>query len=191
MNYLKLTAILLLSIGIISCNSLLAQNTETSQMGVDKFNLNPAPTPAIGSTFTTAIGLRGGETSGLTIKHFIGGNTAIEGIVGLWHHGIHLTGLFERHVNAFGESGLNWYYGGGAHLSVHTYGTYYGYGRRRGQYYDDGNFGLGVDGIVGLEYKIKPIPIAISLDIKPYIEVISNGRIWGSLDPGLGIKFTF
>lgn len=149
------------------------------------------PAPAMGSSYNTAIGLRGGETSGLTIKHFIGGSTAIEGIIGLWHHGINITLLFEKHASAFGVDGLNWYYGGGGHIAIQTNSHYYGYGHRRHDRYEKGNIGLGIDGIVGLEFKIPAVPIALSLDIKPYIEVISNGKIWGSLDPGLGIKVAF
>jgi len=42
-----------------------------------------------------------------------------------------------------------------------------------------------------MEYKIPSIPFALSLDVKPYVEVITNGRVWTSLDPGLGIKVTF
>lgn len=155
------------------------------------YNTFLKPAPAMGSTYSTAIGLRGGETSGLTIKHFVGANTAIEGILGLWHHGFTATVLLEKHVSAFNVSGLNWYYGGGGHIALQTNNKYYGYGQKRNDQYDNGNIGLGVDGIVGLEYKIPAVPIALSLDLKPYIEVISNGNIYGSLDPGLGIKVAF
>ncbi len=147
--------------------------------------------PALGNTYSTAIGLRGGETSGLTIKHFVGSSTAIEGILGLWNSGFHATVLLEKHVNAFGIESLNWYYGGGGHFAIDNGNKYYGYGRRRGDFYTNGSFGLGVDGIIGLEFKIPQVPIALSLDLKPYIEVISNGNIWGSLDPGLGVKVAF
>lgn len=148
------------------------------------------PPPALGTSYNTAIGLRGGETSGLTIKHFFGGSAAIEGIIGLWHHGFTLTALYENHTSAFGVAGLNWYYGAGGHFSARTNSSYYGWGHRRNDYYDNDNFGLGVDGIVGLEFKIPQVPVALSLDLKPFIEVISNGRIYGSLDPGIGVKFT-
>ncbi|MFN3916612.1 MAG: hypothetical protein ACK4K0_02615 [Flavobacteriales bacterium] len=148
------------------------------------------------STYNTAIGLRAGETSGLTIKHFTGSNTAFEGIIGLWHHGLSATLLIEKHKSAFNVSGLNWYYGGGGHLVVQTRRSYYYYHRDRYyryyyRGYSSGELGIGIDGIVGLEYKIPPIPFAISIDVKPMIEVTSRGSMFWGLDPSLGIKFTF
>lgn len=143
------------------------------------------------STYKTAIGLRGGETSGLTIKQFIGSSTAIEGIIGMWYHGLSTTILYERHAPGFGVDGLNWYYGVGGHLAFQTgYYAYY-YRNDRYRYYSNGNLGLGIDGVIGLEYKIPKAPFAISLDMKPYVEVASKGNVWMSLDPGLGIKVTF
>ena len=182
---------LLLTAGLFLSTATFAQDRQLNDFTKSTSLLTNPPAPALGSSYSTAIGLRGGETSGLTIKHFIGGQTAIEGILGFWHHGLHATVLIEYYANAFGASGLNWYYGGGGHFAIDGGRSYYGYGQKRKDYYDDGNFGLGVDGIVGLEYKITNIPIAISLDLKPYVEVISNGRIWGSIDPGLGVKFAF
>lgn len=143
------------------------------------------------TTYNTAIGLRAGGTSGLTVKHFFGSGNAIEGIIGIWPNAFSLTGLYEKNVNA-GLAGLNFYYGGGAHLSAET-GRYYDY-RRDGYYYyrySDGSPGLGIDGILGIEYKIPPIPFAISLDLKPFVEVNANGRIYTAIDPGLGIKIAF
>lgn len=145
------------------------------------------------SDYNTAIGLRAGETSGLTVKHFFSQNNAVEGIFGAWHHGFSITGLYERHASAFGTAGLNWYYGAGGHVSFASDRTYYyhRHGNRRYEYYSDGRVGVGIDGIFGMEYKIPKAPIAFSLDLKPYIEFVSNGGVWTSLDPGLGIKVTF
>jgi hypothetical protein len=150
------------------------------------------PDLAINSTsYKTAIGLRAGETSGLTIKQFVGSSTALEGIIGVWSHGISATLLYEKHVPAFDVDGLNWYYGAGGHVAFEAGRRLVYYRNDRYYRYNDGNIGLGVDGIIGMEYKIPSIPFAVSLDVKPYIEVISNGRVWTSLDPGLGIKVTF
>lgn len=141
--------------------------------------------------YRTAIGLRAGETSGLTIKQFIGSNAALEGIIGTWYHGFSATLLYERHTQAFNVSGMNWYYGGGAHAAVQSDRRFYGRYGYRYDYYREGSFGLGIDGVLGLEYKIPSTPIAMSLDVKPYVEFINTGGIWTSLDPGLGIKVAF
>lgn len=139
-------------------------------------------------SYKTAIGIRAGETSGLTIKQFIGSSTALEGIIGMWSHGFSTTLLFEKYVPTGSVAGLNLYYGAGGHLAFETvdYGWYYRH--ERFYRYRHDHFGIGIDGIVGLEYKIPSIPIAFSLDLKPFIEFQTHGVAWVSLDPGLGVK---
>ncbi len=144
-----------------------------------------------GQSYKTAIGLRAGGTSGLTVKHFVGNRAAIEGIVGVWNRGLSATVLYERHINAFDVSGLNWYYGGGGHIAFRT-GHYVGlYHENHPHYYRyNESMTLGVDGVIGLEYKVRNAPFAFSLDFKPFIEVNSEYGAWTGLDPGLGIKVT-
>lgn len=144
-----------------------------------------------GTSYTTAIGLRGGGTSGLTIKHFYADQRAYEFIVNGWYNGIGVTGLLEKHQTAFNEAGLNWYFGVGGHVSVGASRAYYYGWNDRYVAYSDGRVALGVDGIVGLEYAIPRIPLALSLDVKPFAEVTTNGNVWLAVDPGLGVKFTF
>ncbi len=151
--------------------------------------------PAINtSIYNTAIGLRAGETSGLTFRHFVNKGRAFEGIVGIWPNAFGLTALYEKHARAFNMEGLNWYYGGGGHATFASQRTYYWY--RYGDHYfysyrADGSMALGFDGILGLEYKIKAIPFAISLDMKPFIDINASSGLYYSLDPGLGFKFVF
>lgn len=143
--------------------------------------------------YNFAVGLRSGGTTGLTLKKNYG-STALEGIIGFWDDGFSATLLWERNQNAFNEPGFNWYYGLGGHLAV--YGNDFD-GRkgpswyRHRYHYDDGGFGLGVDGIVGLEYKIPNAPIAVSIDLKPYLEIATDGGAFFSPDPGIGIKVAF
>lgn len=136
--------------------------------------------------YRTGIGLRTGETSGITIKFNAQKASSIEIIAGIWSDWLSLTGLYEKNVPAFNIEGMRWYYGGGGHVAFQT-DTFY-----NGRYYDRGDdFALGLDGIVGLEFKIPPIPFAVSLDIKPFLEIYNNGNVFLAIDPGLGIKFTF
>lgn len=151
----------------------------------------PQPTsPA----YRTAIGIRAGITSGLTVKRFTASGNAIEGILSLGRNKVGITGLYEKHVASPTVPGFKWYYGVGAHFSHYTRSEYYSNERGYRYYYyrvrPDG-YGVGIDGILGLEYKISPIPFAISLDLKPYVEVHTSNSIYMALDPGLGIKFTF
>ncbi|MBS3913859.1 MAG: hypothetical protein KG003_05130 [Bacteroidetes bacterium] len=147
------------------------------------------PNWAKSQDYNNAIGLRAGLTSGLTIKHFMGNSRAIEGIIGIWPYSTSITGLYEVYKGA-GAAGLNWYYGGGAHASFYTGRIYYNrYYDRYYRAYDDHAFGL--DLILGLEYKIPEIPFALSLDIKPFLEIHRGGGTYTALDPGLGLKIAF
>lgn len=144
--------------------------------------------------YTIAFGARAGATggsSGGTIKGFMTETVALEGIVGVWHGGITGTLLVEKYVPAFRTRGLNWYFGGGAHVTART-----GYNRwyiidKRGYNYMNGGAGFGLDGIFGIEYKIPVAPVAFSLDFKPFMEFSSAGGFAVALDPGIGIKLAF
>jgi len=138
---------------------------------------------SMGSEYRTALGVKFWP-GGLTIKHFIRDNRALEGVAYFWGHGFRFTGLYEIHGDINGAPGLKWYVGPGAHI-----GVYNEYWHRDDHYYDDGDASFGVDGVLGLDYKIKGAPIALSLDINPYVEFLNGAYVdvWG----GLGIKFTF
>lgn len=136
--------------------------------------------------YTTAIGLRGGTFNGLTAKHFIGSDAAIEGLVTSRWGGFNITALYELHEPAFNQKGLNWYYGGGMHVGF--------YDDERVDWKDredrDNHFVLGVDGIVGLEYNFKKIPFNISLDWKPTLNFIGWTGLW--LDAGgISVRYRF
>lgn len=134
--------------------------------------------------YKTGIGLRGGLYSGLTLKHFISGNSAVEGLLASRWRGFSITGLYEIHHQAFDVERLNWYYGFGAHIGFWN-GDYVKWGEPGVSY-----TALGIDGILGIEYNIKEIPINISLDWKPEFNIIGYTGFWG--DGGaLSIRYIF
>lgn len=142
--------------------------------------------------YNFAIGLRTGGTSGITLKKNFE-KSALEGMFGFWHNGFSVTGLYEKKARAFDVNGLNWFYGAGGHVAF--YGDDFN-GRGYSWYEnphnnDNGDLGLGIDGMVNLEYKIAEIPLAFSLGFKPYIEFTTEGGFFFSPDPGLGIKLAF
>lgn len=144
--------------------------------------------------YGTAIGLRFGGTTGFDIKHNYGTNSAFEGIVGFFDNGMSLTFLWEKHPQAFDVPGLYWYYGGGPHVAFYNDNDdRFGWGGSRDiNDRDGGDFGIGINGIIGLEYVFPDdVPIAVSVDIKPFIEFSSGGNVGAAPDPGLGIKFLF
>lgn len=111
--------------------------------------------------YDTSIGIRGGIASGLTIKHFISYDAALEGIISTRWGGINLSALYEIHAPAFHEPGFNWYYGFGAHLGFWN-GNNANWGEENKNY-----TALGVAGIIGLEYIFSEVPINLSLDYTP------------------------
>ena len=143
--------------------------------------------------YSNAIGVRAGYNGALTLKHKFG-STALEGMIEAWDHGIRTRLLLENHVPAFDVTGLQWYYGAGGHLSfsnAHWHNGHENHSHPYHHHYYGSEMGLGVDGVLGIEYKIPPIPFAISVDVIPQIEVVTDGRVWGTIEPGVGIKFAF
>jgi hypothetical protein len=133
---------------------------------------------ANGQDYKNAIGLRLGWSYGLTFKHFISEKSALEGIADYRWGGLGITGLYEIHNNLADVEGLNWYFGGGAHVGF--YGTSYGGG--------SGTF-VGIDGILGLEYNFKDLPINISADWKPAFTF--GYSHFGADNGALSVRYTF
>ena len=130
------------------------------------------------STYTNAIGVKFYPT-GITLKHFLSGNkNALEFIGYFYNRGARITGLYEIHGDINGVEGLRWYLGPGAHVAF--YSNKYG-----------GNTSIGIDGVIGLDYKINNAPINLSLDYQPSIQLTEHYgdrfTSWG----GLAIRYTF
>jgi|SRR5687767_3375520 len=130
-----------------------------------------------GSSYRTALGVKVWDGAGISFKHFVSGNNAIELIGYFWSRGARITGLYEIHGPITGASGLQWYIGPGVHIGF--YNTKYG----------DGAF-AGIDGVLGLDYKFNGAPINISLDWQPSFE-FGDGRGFVGSWGGLGIRYTF
>jgi len=115
-------------------------------------------------------------------------DVALEGIAGFRDHGLVITGLYEFHQEAFGVHELKFYYGAGAHIGAIGSGVYQRFNGDN-QPYNRSSILLGVDGVLGLEYRIPKSPIAISLDLNPRAE-LATGPFF-DIAPGLGLKYTF
>ena len=127
-------------------------------------------------SYKTAIGVKFYPGS-LTIKHFINNNTALEGIA-YFFNGVRITGLYEIHGNINDVNGLRWYVGPGAHVGF--YNTKYG-----------GGSSIGIDGVLGLDYKFRGAPINVSLDWQPSFEFGNNyGNGFTGNWGGLSIRYT-
>jgi hypothetical protein len=133
--------------------------------------------------YKSALGIRVGPTNGITFKHFIKKNAAIEAIGTFRYQGIGLTGLYEIHGRAFNSRDFNWLIGGGGHV--------YMWGNERPKFLDkEQKMIMGLDGILGLEAKVRGIPLAISLDWKPTINLINYSGFWGD-EIALSLRYTW
>ncbi len=119
------------------------------------------------------LGIRAASYStGLTVKRTFGAN-ALEGIFLFpYDAGFNFALLYERTVPVISD-GFGFYYGGGMHI-----GSW------------DHSFNVGIDAVVGLEYKLRKAPIAFSADYKPMLDFAKDTKFrpWSF---GLGVKFVF
>jgi hypothetical protein len=127
------------------------------------------------STYKTAIGIRLGPSvpaikSGITVKHFMNDN-AIEGIVS-FGNGIAICGLYEIH-KPLATDNLKWFTGFGAYAG-----------------FTSNTSNIGAAGIVGLDYKFDALPLNISLDWKPELNIITRVGFEAST-VGFSARFTF
>ncbi len=129
------------------------------------------------SSYKNALGVKVLDGGGITFKHFVSGNNALEFIGYFWNRGTRITGLYEIHGPISGAAGLKWYIGPGAHIGF--YNTKYG----------DGSF-VGLDGVLGLDYKFKGAPINMSIDWQPSFEFGDNRGFVGSWG-GFAVRYTF
>ncbi len=107
-----------------------------------------------------SVGLRGGPGFGLSGKYFMTPQWAVEGLFTSRRRGLEITALATRHHDLGIWRDLNGYYGGGAHIGFSEY-TDTELGHQRSQ------ATLGLDGVVGLEYTLRTLPIAVAVDWKP------------------------
>lgn len=129
------------------------------------------------SSYQTALGVKVWDGGGISFKHFVSDNNALELIGYFWNRGTRVTGLYEIHGPINNADGLQWYIGPGAHIGF--------YNSKNG----DGAF-AGIDGVLGLDYKFKGAPINMSIDWQPSFEFGTNRGFYGNWG-GLGIRYTF
>jgi len=149
--------------------------------------VSSANAQSMGSEYKTALGVKF-FPGAISIKHFVSPAHAFEGLGYFYHDGFRFTGLYEIHGNFAGATGLKWYIGPGAHIGMwnRTWRN-----KNKGLVYTGPqNYTIGVDGVLGLDYKFNGAPINVSLDWQPSINLVGYGSFepgWG----GLAIRYTF
>jgi hypothetical protein len=120
--------------------------------------------------YKTALGVRLSSASAavnnsISIKHFINDRAAIEGLFSFGDP-LAFGAMLEIH-KPLAASGLSWFYGGGGYLSfLKTYNV----NQQKNEI--DPNFGA--MGVLGLDYKFANVPLNLSLDWKPELNLVSD-----------------
>ncbi len=120
--------------------------------------------------YKTALGVRLSSAApminnSISLKQFISDKTAIEGLFSFGDP-LALGALVEFH-KPLSSSGLTYYYGGGGYVgfvkqtNLNTQKTS-----------TEPNFGA--QGVIGLDYKFTNVPLNLSLDWKPELNIVSD-----------------
>ena len=131
--------------------------------------------------YEKAIGIRFGGNASLNYKKFISSSNAVQVDLGLNNllgdggMSLLVSGTYLWHWDTQVQ-GLSLYAGPGASV-----------GLRLGE---ASGLALSIDGLAGIEYKIASLPIALSLDYRPQINLIPGFGFY-AMGIALGVKYTF
>ncbi|GAC1427514.1 MAG: hypothetical protein NVS1B13_20260 [Flavisolibacter sp.] len=180
----KLLFITILTTLIFSVNTF----SQSKKHKSEKINFG---SKGLGYNYKTALGFKF-YPGAVTIKHFLKDNAALEGLLYFWDYGTRIAGLYEFHGQIKDAAGLRWYAGPGAHIGFwnntwrdHYYDYYYTHPYNRTY--------IGLDGVLGLDYKFKDAPINIGLDWQPSINFGNGPAAYGFYSGfgGIAIRYTF
>ena len=158
--------------------------------------------PTQAQYYSNSMGLRYGHTSAITYKRFFNKVGALELMASGKNRGFQAGAIYQFHKPmpiGFNEN-FYAYYGIGGH---------FGYEVRKElvlqqpvnpgsnpdpdfERKDRTQLALGIDPILGFEYRWLAVPITISVDIKPYFQMLgmrfAETRFW---DVGVALKYVF
>jgi hypothetical protein len=127
-----------------------------------------------GQEYSNALGIRLSTpqatiNQSVSYRRYLNDNTALEGLLCFDPFGL---GLLYEKIYPLGTPGLGWFFGGGAYVAF------------------KGDNVVGAMGIVGLDYTIPSVPINLSVDWKPELNIINNVNFQASAI-ALSVRFVF
>jgi hypothetical protein len=150
--------------------------------------------------YKNAAGIRFGNTDGVSYKRFVTDNGAVELMLGFGGDdgGLQLYSTYQWYqpIPAKFTENLFFYYGVGGHvgyINQYTEQQYYAndstvVSENGDKYY----YAIGVDGVLGIEYRIYTVPMTVGIEIKPYFEYYgleyTQFNFW---DFGFTVKYIF
>ncbi len=141
---------------------------------------------AFSQQYKQAIGVKIGYDIAVTYKLNLNETNFIDlgvDLNGFYHHhfGTQVYGFYNWDFNIGAVDGLSWYVGPGAYLGFIVD-------------FSDGSayFTGSVNAMIGLEYKIPTVPLAVSIDYTPGLAFHSySGVHFAYSGGGVGLKYTF
>lgn len=124
------------------------------------------------------IGLRGGMmSSGIGVRCNFDPVNAMDALLS-FQFGPNLFLLYERNLPVI-EKGFTFYYGGGVNVGLWEQDRPL-------------EFTAGINAVVGLEYKIKGVPLAVALDYKPILNFVgATSPAFTAWDAGICLRAVF
>ena len=141
-----------------------------------------ASTEEYTSPYKKAIGFKL-NPGAISYRSFYTRNKAVEGIGFISLDGFQLTILNEKYTPFANAENLTWYIGYGGHFNL--WSERY----KLNNPSKSAGVAVGVDGMLGLDYKLKNTPINLSVDIQPAFNFVGATYFdlgWG----GIGIRYT-
>ncbi len=137
--------------------------------------------------YKTALGIRLSSNAAIvnnsvSFKHFLNEKSAIEALLSFGNNDLAIGGLYEVH-KPFSAEGIQWYYGGGGYVG---FAKEYNPNTKL----NENTVNFGGMGVLGLDYKFANIPLNLSLDWKPELNLVSDINFEPAA-VGFTARFTF
>ncbi|HZI54699.1 MAG TPA: hypothetical protein VFD56_13380 [Chitinophagaceae bacterium] len=141
---------------------------------------------ASSQSYKTAVGVRLSSSAAMvnnsiSLKHFLNERSAIEALFSFGDP-LALGALYEVH-KPFSTEGLQWFYGGGGYIAFVK-------NLNPTTHEQETEVNFGAQGVIGLDYKFANIPLNLSLDWKPELNLISDINFEPAAI-GFTVRFTF
>ncbi len=150
------------------------------------------------AAYEQSAGVRLGHTSGITFKKFLVEEESLEITMSGRKNGLQLTTMYLFHQPMEFSFNENFYafYGVGGHVGYEQYKKLSRVLRSVDpptfEFEERTFYVMGVDAMIGLEYRWLSVPVTIGFDIKPYFNFIdlryTRARFW---DSALTFKYVF
>ena len=134
------------------------------------------------TTYNRAIGVKFPGGFAVSYKQFVRDYQNVEAEAMYWNQGFRVVGLYEFNWDIPSVDGMRWYAGAGAHLGA--------WNNTDSKQSNNSSIGFGIDGVIGLDYKLADYPIDISLAWQPALDLVGSTGYNGAYG-GIGVRYTF